>query len=191
MTNVGDIILLIVTLILLITIGVFNILGARALDRISNRGKQLDYAHTMLTVGAVLSIVGAAAILIATIAYFVKKGKSYTFALAMVIITLILIFIITILSAIAAAFINTSSATGADRNSAYRNTIISTIVAAFGFAFSLILLLLIERNKRQQQATNIKNELQQLFKGNKLNLSSLNSSLKNLGLSDEELAAFA
>jgi hypothetical protein len=171
MTAVVNSILLFIAFGLLLTIGIFNIITARNLAGITDRSVQLNYAYNLTIVSSVLSIVGATAILVAIIVYLAKgSGNKLTFIFFMVLITLLLIFIITILSSISAAFINVDD--NVNKSSAYKNIIISTLISVFGFIIILVLLILSDRSAENSKIADtitkgkggLKNNISDLFK---------------------------
>jgi hypothetical protein len=151
--------LFIFTIIILLLIGIFSAISASGLAGIRNENVNFGYAYNLSIASAVIGIVGAVALIIGLIVYLKKSksGDTYTFSLAMLIITVVAIFVISILSAINSALINITPSENKDN--AYRYSIASVITGSIGFLITLGLLILIERNNTKTQvATQISNK---------------------------------
>lgn len=160
MSPISSILFLVVALALLITVGVYSIKGAMAVAALQN-ATNVGSAHGYLTGSAVASILGAGLIITVIILFFVFTEGMGEMAFPMVftillLITLGLVFLSGVLSAIAATRLAFGSATNTEvKNTAYLDAIISSVIGIVGFVgiMAFLIIMKVRAHKAEEKAT--------------------------------------
>jgi len=173
MVPITEILFLIISLMLLIAVGIYAIKAAQGIASLGKQDSVLGSAHKYAVGAAIASILGATLIIGLIIAYFIyTRGSSTrdlsTPATVMLAITLVLILLSGILTAIVAARMNSSSAgSAAIRKAAYNDAVIATLLGIIGFVLIsgiLIALRVYQHRKKQRELATIGAKLEHLSK---------------------------
>lgn len=135
---------------LLVAVGVYNIKAAQGAASLGAQDAAAATAHKFATWGAVAAILGATLIIVLAVLYMIFGSESAevtlpTVTLVLLIITLLLIFLSGVLSAVAASHLSTSTGGSATtRHEAYSDAIIAAVIGIVGFV-ALTTFLIIQR----------------------------------------------
>lgn len=163
MFPLASIFFLAVAVALLIAVGVYNIKTAQAAASLGAQDASAASAHKFATGGAVAAILGATLVLVLAVLYMIFGSESApvtlpTVTLILLIITLLLIFLSGVLSAVAASHLSTSTGgSAATRHEAYSDAIIAAILGIVGFV-ALTTFLIIERVHAHRAADHAKGQ---------------------------------
>ena len=150
------IVLLIIALVLLITSGVFSILAAIAIKKVSvprpdtcHSSSSLNRAHSYLTGASIASWIGIALIIVLIILYLVFGSESAAFtasyaSVGLLALTLLIMAIVGVLTALASTRIEClieGNITDEEAHKAYKDSNIAASVSIIGFILLLFVLI--------------------------------------------------